>query len=152
MAKRLSTIQEIQNELDSLSENKSLAQAQRVILSVIRLLDDSISLDDNKMIELFNVDNQKISANANWFYEDSVMVDRRATYKIHAQNNLNLDFKLYGLTKPSKRTISWIQALIPNFEDEPFNSKYNIGIDFVVPKISRLNCRNWRHRPRCGLS
>jgi hypothetical protein len=134
MAKTLSTIQEIQNELDSLSEKKSLAQAQRVILSVIRLLDDSISLDDNKMIELFNVDNQKISANANWFYEDSVMVDRRATYKIHAQNNLNLDFKLYGLTKPSKRTISWIQALIPNFEDEPFNSKYNIGIDFVVPK------------------
>lgn len=134
MAKTLSTIQEIQNELDSLSENKSLAQAQRVILSVIRLLDDSISLDDNKMFELFNVDNQKISANANWFYEDSVMVDRRATYKIHAQNNLNIDFKLYGLTKPSKRTISWIQALIPNFEDEPFNSKYSIGIDFVVPK------------------
>ena len=134
MAKTLSTIQEIQNELDSLSENKSPAQAQRVILSVIRLLDDSISLDDNKMIELFNVDNQKISANANWFYEDSVMVDRRATYKIHAQNKLGLDFKLYGLTKPSKRTISWIQALTPNFEDEPFNSKYNIGIDFVVPK------------------
>lgn len=134
MAKTLSTIQEIQNELDSLSENKSLAQAQRVILSVIRLLDDSVSLDDNKMFELFNVDNQKISANANWFYEDSVMVDRRATYKIHAQNNLNIDFKLYGLTKPSKRTISWIQALIPNFEDEPFNSKYSIGIDFVVPK------------------
>ncbi len=134
MAKTLSTIQEIQNELDSLSENKSLAQAQRVILSVIRLLDDSVSVDNKKMFELFNVDNQKISANANWFYEDSVMVDRRATYKIHAQNSLNIDFKLYGLTKPSKRTISWIQALIPNFEDEPFNSKYSIGIDFVVPK------------------
>ncbi len=134
MAKTLSTIQEIQNELDSLLENKSLAQAQRVILSVVRLLDDSVSLDDSRMFELFNVDNQKISANANWFYEDSVMVDRRATYKIHAQNKLNLDFKLYGLTKPSKRTISWIQALTPNFEDEPFNSKYNIGIDFVVPK------------------
>jgi len=134
MAKTLSTIQEIQNELDSLSENNSLTQAQRVILSVIRLLDDSVSVDNNKMFELFNVDNQKISANANWFYEDSVMVDRRATYKIHGQNSLNIDFKLYGLTKPSKRTISWIQALTPNFEDELFNSKYSIGIDFVVPK------------------
>lgn len=134
MTRTLSTIQEIQKELDSLSEKKSLAQAQRVILSVIRLLDDSVSVDDTKNFELFNVDNQKISANAQWFYEDAVVVDRRATYKIHAQNNLNIDFKLYGLTKPSKRTISWIQALTPNFEDEPFNSKYNLGIDFVVPK------------------
>ncbi len=134
MTRTLSTIQEIQKELDSLSEKKSLAQAQRVILSVIRLLDDSVSVDDTKNFELFNVDNQKISANAQWFYEDAVVVDRRATYKIHAQNSLNIDFKLYGLTKPSKRTISWIQALTPNFEDEPFNSKYNLGIDFVVPK------------------
>jgi hypothetical protein len=134
MSKILPTIQEIQNELNALSETKTLAQAQRVILSVIRLLDDSVSIDDNKQFQLFNVDNQKISANAQWFYEDSVIVDRRAIYKIHSDNNLNIDFKLYGITKPSKRTISWIQALTPNFEDELFNSKFNIGIDFVVPK------------------
>lgn len=134
MNKVLPTIQEIQRELTTLSENKSLAQAQRVILSVVRLLDDSVSLDDSKQFQLFNVDNQKISANAQWFFEDNVVVDRRAIYKIHSENSLNIDFKLYGITKPSKRTISWIQALTPNFEDEPFNSKFNIGIDFVVPK------------------
>jgi type I restriction-modification system DNA methylase subunit len=134
MSKILPTIQEIQNELNALSETKTLAQAQRVILSVIRLLDDSVSIDDNKQFQLFNVDNQKISANAQWFYEDDVIVDRRAIYKIHSENKLNIDFKLYGITKPSKRTISWVQALTPNFEDEPFNSKFNIGIDFVVPK------------------
>ncbi len=134
MSKILPTIQEIQNELNALSKTKTLAQAQRVILSVIRLLDDSISIDDTSQFQLFNVDNQKISANAQWFYEDSVIVDRRAIYKIHSENKLNIDFKLYGITKPSKRTISWIQALTPNFEDEPFNSKFNIGIDFVVPK------------------
>ena len=134
MNKVLPTIQEIQKELNTLAETKSLAQAQRVILSVVRLLDDSVSLDDQKSFQLFNVDNQKISANAQWFFEDNVVVDRRAIYKIHSENNLNIDFKLYGITKPSKRTISWVQALTPNFEDEPFNSKFNIGIDFVVPK------------------
>lgn len=134
MNRILPAIQEIQRELDLLSETKNLAQAQRVILSVVRLLDESVSLDDAKQFQLFNVDNQKISANAQWFYEDNVVVDRRAIYKIHSENNLNIDFKLYGITKPSKRTISWIQALTPNFEDEPFNSKFNIGIDFVVPK------------------
>ncbi len=134
MNKVLPTIQEIQKELNTLAETRTLAQAQRVILSVIRLLDSSVSLDDSKQFQLFNVDNQKISANAQWFYEDNVVVDRRAIYKIHGENNLSIDFKLYGITKPSKRTISWIQALTPNFEDEPFNSKFNIGIDFVVPK------------------
>lgn len=134
MIRQFERIQEIQRELDSLSEKRTFAQAQRVVLSVIRLLDSSVLLDNIKAFELFNVDNQKISANANWFYEDAVVVDRRAAYKIYTQNNLNIDLKLYGLTKPSKRTISWIQALTPNFEDEPFNSKFNIGIDFVVPK------------------
>ena len=134
MNKVLPTIQEIQRELNTLSETKTLAQAQRVILSVVRLLDDSVSLDDSKSFQLFNVDNQKISANAQWFFEDNVVVDRRAIYKIHSENSLNIDFKLYGITKPSKRTISWVQALTPNFEDEPFNSKFNVGIDFVVPK------------------
>lgn len=134
MNKALPTIKEIQKELNTLSEVKTLAQAQRVVLSVVRLLDNSISLDDSKQFQLFNVDNQKISANAQWFYEDDVVVDRRAIYKIHSENSLNIDFKLYGITKPSKRTISWIQALTPNFEDEAFNSKFNVGIDFVVPK------------------
>lgn len=134
MNKVLPIIQEIQKELNALNETKTLAQAQRVILCVIRLLDSSVSLDDSKQFQLFNVDNQKISANAQWFYEDNVVVDRRAIYKIHSENKLNVDFKLYGIVKPSKRTISWIQALTPNFEDEPFNSKFNIGIDFVVPK------------------
>lgn len=134
MTKVLPAIERIQEELTTLSQEKTLAQAQKVILSVIRLLDNSLSPDNNNLFQLFNVDNQKISANATWFYEDSVIIDRRAIYKVHAENNLNIDFKLYGISKPSKRTISWVQALIPNFEDEPFNSKYNIGIDFIVPK------------------
>lgn len=134
MIRPLSTIQNVQKELDALAENNSLAQAKRVVLSVVKLLDGNVTAEDANLIELFNVDNQKISANAGWFCQDEVVVDRRAIYKVHAQNALNLDFKLFCLTKPSKRTISWVQALTPNFEDEPFNTKFNVGIDFVIPK------------------
>lgn len=134
MSKLLPTIQEIQKELNTLSEQKTLAQAQRVILAVIRLLDDSVSLDDLNLFQLFADSDGKIRANGSWFFEDQVVVDRKATYKIHSDNKLNIDFKLYGVTKPSKRTIAWAQALTPNFEDEPFNTKFNVGIDFIVPK------------------
>ena len=134
MNKALPTINEIQVELNKLASQKTLAQAQRVILSVIRLLDGSVSLEDQNSFQLFADSDGKIRANGSWFFEDQVIVDRKATYKIHSENKLNIDFKLYGVAKPSKRTIAWAQALIPNFEDEPFNSKYNIGIDFIVPK------------------
>jgi hypothetical protein len=32
------------------------------------------------------------------------------------------------------KTISWSVGLTENFEDEPFNGRYNVGIDFVIPK------------------
>lgn len=131
---RLATINEIQTELTKLASQKTFAQAQRVILSVVRLLDNSISLDDQRLFQLFADSDGKIRANGSWFFEDQTIVDRKATYKIHSDNKLNIDFKLYGIAKPSKRTIAWVQALTPNFEDEPFNSKFNLGIDFVVPK------------------
>jgi len=134
MTKVLSAINKIQAELNELATQKTLNQAQRVILSIIKLLDDSVSLDDQNLFQLFTDSDNKIRANASWFYEDQVVADRKATYKIHSENNLSIDFKLYGITKPSKRTISWVTALTPNFEDEVFNSKFNIGIDFVVPK------------------
>ena len=130
----LDKIKDIQKELDELEVKKDLPQSQRVIASIVRLLDDSVSVDDQSLFQLFTDSDGKIRANASWFYEDSVMTDRKATYKVHSQNNLNLDIKLYGITKPSKRTIAWAQSLTPNFEDEPFNKNFNVGIDFIVPK------------------
>ena len=127
-------IKDIQKELNELENNKTLPQAQRVITSIVKLLDDSISVDDQSLFQLFTDSDGKIRANASWFFEDSVMTDRKATYKVHPENNLNLDIKLFGLNKPSKRTIAWSQALTPNFEDEPFNKSFNVGIDFIVPK------------------
>jgi len=129
-----SKIKEIQRELIVLNEKKDFFQAQKVILSIIRLLDDSISIDDKDIFQLFTDSDGKIRANGSWFYEDPIIIDRKATYKVYSNNNLNIDFKLYGVKKPVKRIISWVQALTPNFEDEPYNKNYNIGIDFVIPK------------------
>jgi adenine-specific DNA-methyltransferase len=136
MSKLPTKIQSIQNELNKLSELKNFEQTQRVILSVVKLLDDTISEDDLNLFQLFNDSDGKIRANSTWFYEDQVIADRKATYKVHADNQLNIDFKVYGVNKAKKQVISWATALTPNFEDEPFNSKFNIGIDFIIPRAT----------------
>lgn len=134
MSKLPYKIQIVQDELNKLSTLKNFEQAQRVILSVIKLLDDSISENDLNLFQLFNDSDGKIRANATWFFEDQVMADRKATYKVHSDNKLNIDFKVYGVNKASKRVVAWATALTPNFEDEPFNSKFSVGIDFIIPK------------------
>jgi SAM-dependent methyltransferase len=134
MSKLPSKIQDIQKELTDLSTKKTFEQTQRVILSVIKLLDETVSENDLDLFQLFTDSDGKIRANASWFFEDSVIADRKATYKIHGDNTINMDFKVYGVSKASKRVISWATALTPNFEDEPFNTKFNIGVDFIVPK------------------
>lgn len=134
MSKLPQKIQTVQDELNKLSTSKNFEQAQRVVLSVIKLLDDSISENDLNLFQLFNDSDGKIRANATWFFEDQVMADRKATYKVHTDNKLNIDFKVYGVNKASKRVVAWATALTPNFEDEPFNSKFSVGIDFIIPK------------------
>jgi hypothetical protein len=93
MNNTLPKIQNIQRELTELSTKKNFEQAKRVILSVVKLLDDSISEDDLGLFQLFTDSDGKIRANASWFYEDDVIADRKATYKVHSENKLNLDFK-----------------------------------------------------------
>lgn len=129
-------IQNIQKELNELSVKKTFDQAQRVILSIIKLLDDSVSEDNTNLFQLFTDSDGKIRANASWFFEDQVIADRKATYKVYSENTINIDFKVYGVNKVKKQVVSWTTALTPNFEDEPFNSKFNIGIDFVVPRTT----------------
>lgn len=124
----------LQKELLLLENSPSLEQAKRVILRVISILDKKIDIDDLSQFQLFTDSDGKIKTNSSWFFEDSVLNDRKATYKIAAKNDLNIDFKLFGMIKITKSTISWAQALTSNYEDEPFNTKFNIGIDFIVPK------------------
>lgn len=137
----------LQSELKDMQSLKSFDQVKRVVLAVVGLLDSTVSLDDSRNMQLFTDGDGKIRANSTWFFEDSVMADRKATYRVHSENSLNIDFKLFGLNKPGKRTISWVQALTPNFEDEPFNSSFNVGIDFVISKtfdrVIIVLSKNW---------
>lgn len=131
----IASIRKIQEELEKLSLEKSFSQAQRVIFSVIELLDPAVAdKDPESAFQLFTDSDGKIRANAGWFFEDKMIADRKAVYKIHGENALGIDFKAYGVNKASKRIVSWATGVTPNFEDEAFNGRYNVGIDFVVPK------------------
>lgn len=129
------SIQKVQEELEKLSLEKSFSQAQKVIFSLVALLDPTIvGKDPESIFQLFTDSDGKIRANARWFFEDKMIADRKAVYKIYGENSLGIDFKAYGVNKASKLIVSWVTGVTPNFEDEVFNGRYNVGIDFVIPK------------------
>ncbi len=130
----MSNFNEVRARTREIELNPSLDGCKRLILSVIKLLDSSIDTENLSLFELFTDDGRKLAANASWFISDTKVKDHKATYQIHQQNQLNIDFKMFGVQNSSKRVISWSQALTPNFEDEPFYEDLPIGIDFIVPK------------------
>ena len=81
----------------------------------------------------------RLKANPSWTKNAPDYEDRKASFALAENNDHNIDFKLYWVTKPAKRIISNLVALTPNFEDEVFYSNKNVGIDFVLPdKPDRL--------------
>jgi len=130
----MSNFGEVRLRTKDIEVNPSLEGCKKVILSIINLLDSKIDSQDLNLFELFTDDARKLAANASWFLSDSRVKDHKATYQVHEKNDLNLDFKMFGVQNASKRIISWSQALTPNFEDEPFYDDLRVGIDFIVPK------------------
>jgi hypothetical protein len=130
----MSNFEEVRTRTAEIETNPSLDGCKKLVLSIIKLLDSSINSDDLNLFELFTDDSRKLAANASWFLSDSKVKDHKATYRINETNDLNIDFKLFGVQNSNKRIISWSQALTPNFEDEPFYPDLRIGIDFIVPK------------------
>lgn len=130
----MSILNDIRLRAKEIEQSPSLDGCKRLVLSVIKLLDPSLDDQDLGKFELFTDDGRKIAANASWFLTDTKIKDHKATYQIHEKNNLNIDFKLFGVQNASKSVISWSQAITPNFEDEPFYSDLRIGIDFIVPR------------------
>lgn len=127
-------LQSLNKKLQQLHTEPGFSNAVEVVNSVIALL--GVLSDSWK---LFNDDRGKIKSNSGWFMVAEGFADRRATYKISDTNEKNIDFKAYWLKKISKSTISWVTALTPNFEDEPFYQNKNIGIDFVIsPKADKV--------------
>lgn len=125
---RLSFVQE---KLAELEIRKDVASAQAVVKAVVGLLVPGL---DDLRFKLFLDGDNKITANSTWFFHDDVNTDRLATYTADLPDEFPLDIKVFGVTKPSRQIISWAVGLTPNFEDEPFNSQYNVGIDFIIPK------------------
>jgi type I restriction-modification system DNA methylase subunit len=125
---RLEKLQELLLVLES---KKNLDAAKNVIKATVGLLvPDSEDLD----FRLFRDGDGKLTANSSWFFPDDEITDRRATYSLDLPERTNLDVKVFGVANASMRTISWAVGLTPNFEDEPFNGKYNVGIDFFIPE------------------
>jgi type I restriction-modification system DNA methylase subunit len=130
----MSNFNEVRARTKEIEASPSLEGCKRLILSVMKLLDSSIDTEDLSLFELFTDDGRKLAANAGWFLSDTKVKDHKATYHIFQSNELNIDFKMFGVQNTDKRIISWSQALTPNFEDEPFYQDLRIGIDFFVPK------------------
>ena len=124
-------IQNIQNLLIDLEREPGLELGQEVVKAVVGLL---IPESENLSFRQFTDQGGKLTANAGWFQNDSVITDRLATYILEVPRESNLDIKLYGVNAASMRTIAWAVGLTENFEDEPFNGKFNVGIDFIIPK------------------
>ena len=130
----MSTFSEVQIRTKEIQVDPTFDGCKRLILSVIKLLDPKIDSDDLALFQLFTDDGRKIAANSSWFIPDAQIKDHKATYQVMERNELNIDFRVYGVQNTTKRVISWSQALTPNFEDEVFYPDLNIGIDFIVPK------------------
>jgi hypothetical protein len=130
MSKLPAKISELDIAIKSLTKEKGFVQAQNVINKVSGLL----GIETNNTWKLFNDSQGKIRQNAGWFKEADGFADRRASYKIAEGNAQGLDLKAFWMKQARKSVISWLVALTPNFEDEPFYGTLNVGIDFVIPE------------------
>lgn len=126
-----SKLGELQDRLTELQEQRTLDAAKRVVKSVVSLIVPSAHESE---FRLFIDGDGKLTTKASWFFFDEEVIDRRATYTLGLPGDANLDVKVFGVTKPNAKTISWAVGLTPNFEDEPFNGKFNVGIDFIIPE------------------
>jgi methylase of polypeptide subunit release factors len=124
-------IHHIQELLIDLETHPKLETGKNVVKAIVGLL-----IPDSELLSFRQFSDQagKLSANAGWFQSDPVVTDRLATYVLDVPKEKNLDIKLFGVKDATMKTISWSVGLTENFEDEPFNSRFNVGIDFIIPK------------------
>ncbi|MGD9707659.1 MAG: TaqI-like C-terminal specificity domain-containing protein [Candidatus Delongbacteria bacterium] len=124
-------IQNLDDSIKELSVHKSFEHAQKAVNSVIRLL----GIEDEILWRTFTDTNGKIKSNAGWLMMAEGFADRRGAYKLNIDEKFSLDLKTYWIQKKTdKSKISMLVAITPNFEDEPFYSTKNVGIDFIIPE------------------
>lgn len=128
LSNQLATIQDLLMELEA---HPSLNKGKEIVNAIVGLI---VPNAENSEFRQFTDQSGKLTANAGWFQSDPVITDRLATYILDVPSEASLDIKLYGVNAASMRTIAWSVGLTENFEDEPFNGRFNVGIDFVIPK------------------
>ena len=120
-------LDKISSSLENLERNPGFLSAEESINNVIALLGVQGEW------RLFSDTRRRIYNKAHLFHLAQGFKDKRATYKIVSNNGKNIDLKAFWVKKKNRSVLSWLSALTPNFEDEPFNTKYNVGIDFMIP-------------------
>ena len=132
----MNEFKELVEALLLLKESPSLENAKNAAVQLVAILNPEAGAGKFKY---FMDGDHKLVSNSTLFQQDGQLLDRRATYALDLSKEANLDVKFYGLTKKSIKSISWAVGLTPNFEDEPFNGMFNVGIDiFAPPSNDRL--------------
>lgn len=126
-------VAKVQEGLYDLETKNDLDTAKALIRSIVQLIVPDPLGNTNELFRIYNDKDGKLKANSGWFQSDDVIADRLAVYSIDLPPESNLDVKVFAVNKAKKGTISWAVGLTPNYEDEPFNGRYNVGIDFVIP-------------------
>lgn len=119
----------LNSSLLNLESNPSLQNAQESAMAIINLLGIP---NENGFTPLSKVPGTV----ANQLELAEGYADKRAAYKFNTPDGFPFDIKLFWVQKTSKRIISSLVALTPNFEDEPFYLDKNLGIDIITPHSS----------------
>lgn len=123
------SIYNLSQSLCELEKQPGLKNAQKTATMVVNLLGISNNLGFTPLSKVpGTVANQLELAEG--------YADKRAAYKYNIQDTVPVDIKLYWVQKVSKKTISSLIAITPNFEDETFYVDKNIGIDVIVPHLA----------------
>jgi hypothetical protein len=132
MSKIPEKIAELNEALNKLSGTNTFENAKDTVNSLIQLL----GIEDEPIWRTFTDTNGRIVSNGAWLKKAEGFADRRGAYKLNIDEKFNIDLKAYWVNKKiDKSKISMLVALTPNFEDEPFYSSKNIGIDFIIPEV-----------------
>ena len=125
----LSLLTRIDRALEAADKNRTFEDGLHIAKEVMGLLGL-----ENIQSELKSF--PRLKANPSWTKNAPDYEDRKASYALAENNDRNVDFKLFWVTKPGKRIVSNLVALTPNFEDEPFYSNKNVGVDFVLSEYA----------------
>ncbi len=120
----------INEALKFANENHSFDSAVEIAKEIVSIF----GITDISKTLLYFPSLSKETRNISWTLNAPGYSDRKATYVLAQDNDRNIEFNLFWVSKVNKNNILKITALTKNFEDEKFNKNRPIGIDFIIPE------------------